>query len=285
MCQPGQIVVGLGSSPKSLFSFRKTPDIAIAPSSPASALASAPGPAPMYAGGWGLGGAGPSTSASPFQSFRARLEDVPVCNIVPTGLGMQDLVDIKWLIDGSHANLFIANYRPPSSSSSYAAAAAGAEAEAEAAPLVKVVVKMLKKESMDKSVARKEFEMEVGILSRVSSPHVVKLLGVGASPRPFMVLEWLSKGTLSALLSQNLSVSDFFRRPVFPKRVLYTHILNLAECLRYLHEDVGGPGSQTCIVHRGEPCMGVCVCLFQHFSHLVSFSLFISLSLSFRYQA
>jgi serine/threonine protein kinase len=168
------------------------------------------------------------------QSFRYRLEELPVFNVIPVGLSLETFRDVKWMVDGSHANLFIANMMTP------------------AGP-IKVVVKMLKKESVENPMARREFDMELSILSRVRSPNVVRILGAGKAPRPFMVLEWLAKGTLSAQLAQNQSVSDFFRRPTFTRKALYAHARDLAQCLQFLHEDFN---AEACIVHRGQsPCL------------------------------
>ena len=108
----------------------------------------------------------------------------------------------------------------------------------------KVVIKMLKKESVESPVARREFEMELNLLVRLDSPHTIRILGAGKAPRPFMVLEWLSKGTLSAHLSQNKSVSEFFRRPPFNKATLLRNVQSLDTSLHKKRSSAKQAGGQ-----------------------------------------
>ena len=200
----------------------------------------------------------PSAAPSPLQSFRFRLEEMSVVNQIPIGLQMELFKDVKWLADGSHANLFTANMvvapdselAVGSSNSSSNSSSSSSRSSPQPQPqTVKVVVKMLKKESLDNPLARREFDVEFNILSRVRHSSVVRILGAGKSPRPFLVLEHLSKGTLSMQLAQNQSVSEFFRRPTFTKKALYSHARDLALCLYHLQE---GCHAEACVIHRGE---------------------------------
>lgn len=60
-----------------------------------------------------------------------------------------------------------------------------------------VILKIIKIERLNSEVALSEFEMEANVLSRVHHPNIIKLLGSGVDPRPFLVLEYLQGGTLS----------------------------------------------------------------------------------------
>jgi hypothetical protein len=42
-------------------------------------------------------------------------------------------------------------------------------------------------------VAVHEFDVEHGILVRVSHPHIIKIMGAGRIPRRFVVLEYLGR--------------------------------------------------------------------------------------------
>ena len=75
-----------------------------------------------------------------------------------------------------------------------------------------VIIKLIKAERVNNPVSLSEFEMEASVLSCVSHPHIVRLLGSGhiessptsstpipanAIPRRFLVLELLDGGSLS----------------------------------------------------------------------------------------
>ena len=89
-------------------------------------------------------------------------------------------------------------------------------------------------------------DVELAALSRVSHPNIIRLLGSGVSPRRFLVLEYLSGGSLAAILAKNqqsssatassiLSASRFFRRPTFTYSMLLSKARDIAEALNFLH--------------------------------------------------
>ena len=117
---------------------------------------------------------------------------------------------------------------------------------------IKVVIKMIKEKALKNPVAIHEFEMEHGILSRLSHPNILRILGAGTDPRKYLVLEYLSKGTLQKLLSKNNVeaqgfASRLFRRPSFTYSALLSKSLELANAMDYLHSRC----SKDClIIHR-----------------------------------
>ncbi len=68
---------------------------------------------------------------------------------------------------------------------------------------------------MNNSVAIAEFDSEEQVLSRVRHPNIIRLLGSGTTPRKFLVLELLSKGSLSQKLGLRSDLSAQAYRPHF----------------------------------------------------------------------
>lgn len=99
---------------------------------------------------------------------------------------------------------------------------------------------------MNNRVALHEFEMEYNVLSRVSHPNIIKLLGSGQIPRRFIVLEYLEKGTLfrhlaSSNNSRGKSAVLTGASKLFPRKLptTFSSALNkalaVAKALDYLH--------------------------------------------------
>lgn len=71
--------------------------------------------------------------------------------------------------------------------------------------LTPVIIKMIRADRVGSSVAVSEFDTEEQLLSNMSHPNIVQLLGSGKYPRKFLVLELLDGGTLShALLGSSV---------------------------------------------------------------------------------
>ena len=136
--------------------------------------------------------------------------------------GPEDFAGLSLLCRGSRADIFTATLR-----------ATGA----------RVVVKMLREDCLEEPLARQEFVVEQGLLARISHPNVVRLLGMGTQPRPFLVLEWLSGGTLTSKLR---SQRYFFNRKMSFQEVL-ENLKELAEALDYMHMRAH---PDACILHR-----------------------------------
>ncbi|KAF5733177.1 putative Kinase APK1B chloroplast [Tripterygium wilfordii] len=83
---------------------------------------------------------------------------------------------------------------------------------------------------------------EIGMLSSLSSTHIIKFLGTSHNQKLLLVTEFMSNGSLHDLLH-----SSSFPPPPWPKRVEIA--LQIANAVRFLHE--GGCGGKSgVIVHR-----------------------------------
>jgi len=127
--------------------------------------------------------------------------DIPVATPAPDNLTLQDFSEIKHIADGSNANVFLAKFlgikylsSVDFSSNIYFSRIPPGEA---------VVIKMIKEDVQADPVAVHEFDIEHGILSRLNHPYIIKLVGAGRLPRRFIVLEYLGRGSLNTLLTQN----------------------------------------------------------------------------------
>jgi len=116
-----------------------------------------------------------------------------------------------------------------------------------------VVVKTLRPECQDTSIAINEIEAEVGVHSRLNHPNVVTLIGAGWTSKKvrFIVLERLDGGTLTQKLGYNNRIRDRRKRFFKDKRIPYLHVLrcarSLACALQYCNEEAI-PG--TMVLHR-----------------------------------
>ena len=161
-------------------------------------------------------------------SFPVALIPAKIC--VPDDLTLDSLTDLKHIADGSNSNIFTGKL-------------AGQD----------VIVKVVKDAVKDNPIGIHEFDVEHGILSRVSHPHIIRLLGAGRVPKRFLVLEHLSGGSLASILAQNQSKPGFaqklFRRPSFTYGNLLTKARDIASALNFLHKKchVGAT-----IIHRGK---------------------------------
>lgn len=166
----------------------------------------------------------------PVDAFAYPVADIPVSCIVPDNLQMEHFSDLQHITDGSNANIFLANLNGE-----------------------KVIIKMIKEEVQLDQVAVHEFDVEHGMLSRISHPNIIKLMGAGRVPRRFIVLEYLGGGSLSSILSHNQAkpgiAQKLFRRPSFTYHILLSRAKDMADALEFLNSTCH-PGAT--IIHRGE---------------------------------
>jgi serine/threonine protein kinase len=156
--------------------------------------------------------------------------EVPICNAFPDYLSSSDFTDVRLMTDGSNSNIFLAQYEDRS-----------------------VIIKMIKFEKQSDPWAIYEFNLELNILMRLSHPNIVKVLGAGRAPRKFIVLEWLTGGSLTDVLPQfadseevlqvndyNGSSTDIVEQRISnPPMKEYLDLgLSIAEALHYLHSHV-----------------------------------------------
>eukprot|EP01033_Poteriospumella_lacustris_P013497 gene13497-9657_t len=209
----------------------------------------------------------------PARSFHFPIKDIPVkdaLDSIPRDLVLASTVvcgdfeysftDIAHVADGSHAHIFLASLHRTAVHSTATAAAAAADKGSR--PLSsrsrvhsqRVVVKMMTENALRERVACQEFAIEFGTLARVQHPHIIRLLGAGHAPRPFLVLEHLAGGTLYKILDATQQtwgsasgLQRLFRKPSFTYTALLRTALALAEACEYLHYRVH-PGAM--ILHR-----------------------------------
>ena len=167
----------------------------------------------------------------PALSFHYPVADMPVKYHVPDNLTLDNFSDVQHLADGSNSNVFLARLKGQ-----------------------QVVIKLIKEEVVDNPIVVQEFEQEYGMLARMDHPHVIKVLGAGQVPRPFIVLEHLGGGSLEDMLQlsqekQSGSIASMlFRKPTFTYDSLLLRARSMAEALDYLHR-LCHPGAT--IIHRG----------------------------------
>jgi serine/threonine protein kinase len=120
---------------------------------------------------------------------------------------------------------------------------------------VKVVIKMIKQDLEYNELVRKEFDIEYWMLSRVSHPNIIKVIGSGESPRKFIVLEYLSGGTLKRLLEEKpgKSLLSMFSNTGIPLKDVLEYAKSLASALDHLHREVCIGAT---VIHRGLSSIG-----------------------------
>ena len=116
-----------------------------------------------------------------------------------------------------------------------------------------VVVKTLKPECQDVSIAMNEIEGELAVHARLNHPHIVTLVGAGTTSKGvrFVVMERLDGGTLTQMLGYDTRIRDRRRRFWKRKQFAFVDVLriarSIAEAMTYCHEEAV-PG---CVVlHR-----------------------------------
>ena len=93
------------------------------------------------------------------------------------------------------------------------------------------------------------------MLSRVSHPNIIKVIGSGESPRKFIVLEYLSGGTLKRLLEEKpgKSLLSMFSNTGIPLKDVLEYAKSLASALDHLHREVCIGAT---VIHRGLSSIG-----------------------------
>ena len=113
-----------------------------------------------------------------------------------------------------------------------------------------VAVKMLRPNILVKNrkVAIQEMNLECQILCKVDHPNIIRIFGAGEVPRKFLMMEYLSGGTLDSLLKQNQELSNALHtQPGLPWLSSLDIAMELASALQYLHDEVH-PSAR--IIHR-----------------------------------
>jgi hypothetical protein len=166
----------------------------------------------------------------PTSHFSFPVKDIPPKYFISDDLTLNDFTQLKHIGDGSNANILLGRYNNE-----------------------RIIIKMIKESQIHNSIAIHEFDLEHGMLCRLQHPNIIKILGAGRFPRRFIVLEYLSQGTLNSLLMKNQEqpgfTSKLFRKPSFTYHELLVRAKEIADAFDYLHRrsHIGA-----CMIHRGK---------------------------------
>mmetsp|Transcript_30049 Transcript_30049/g.28719 ORF Transcript_30049/g.28719 Transcript_30049/m.28719 type:complete len:718 (+) Transcript_30049:221-2374(+) len=158
-----------------------------------------------------------------FDSYHFSIDNLPTMRIIDFNVSLDEISGMAFLTEGSNSHIFKATWKNQS-----------------------VIVKMLQAKKVHDPMARKEFEVEKEILSKINHPHIIEILGAGMVPRPFIILERLTD------ISQLLDL-DPSRKPSLFRRqaVTYSELLEMArgltDALNYLHSELH---PDAMIIHR-----------------------------------
>jgi serine/threonine protein kinase len=143
---------------------------------------------------------------------------MPRLKEIPINLTMDDFTDVRHFADGTNASVFLVKWKGEL-----------------------CIVKMIKEEKDGDPVASHEFDVEHGLLERVTHPNIVNILGAGEAPRRFLLLEYLSGGTMKGLMDSKA------RKKAFSFKEALVRGRELALALQHLHSSLG---NGVVLVHR-----------------------------------
>ena len=107
---------------------------------------------------------------------------------------------------------------------------------------------MLQTEKSSNLVAREEFRMESELLSRIKHPNIVRILGCGKLPRPFLILEKLRPmDSILDLHEHDNYLPTGRKRRFLTYQEILNHAKDLAEAFKYIHQDIH---PQAMLIHR-----------------------------------
>lgn len=180
--------------------------------------------------------------------YRPCLDDfiaqVPTLNLgIPTQLTHDDFLATKHFCNGSHSRIFKADMKVTSSPPTPAGdATTNGSQTSPTSSGRKVILKILSESSVQNEVAQKDFQVEIGILTRLYHPHLVNLLGYGSLKskmgdeysRSLIALECL----LGDTLAYHLGLKRSFHVQPFTKLRYFRIAKEFADALNYIHTQV-----------------------------------------------
>lgn len=136
--------------------------------------------------------------------------------------------DLKHIANGSNSNVYLGSFQNQ-----------------------KVIVKMIMQDVVNDQVTQHEFDIEYGMLARIDHKNIIKVLGSGSVPRRFIVIEYLSGGSLFQLLNKYQTkpslAQRLFRKPTFTYSQLLDRAKEMVNALLYMHQNCNGGAT---IIHR-----------------------------------
>ena len=166
--------------------------------------------------------------------FSHHIDDLPVLRNLNGMVDLDEMKDLEYLTEGSHSHIFSAHWKGQP-----------------------VIIKMLQADKADNAIAQYEFDIEAELLSRMDHPRVIRSLGSGKVPRPFIILERLKDA--SSFLDLNPAADDqrdarqirLFQAPSTKPALSLPQVLHvardLADALNYCHS---GLSKDAMIIHR-----------------------------------
>jgi serine/threonine protein kinase len=148
---------------------------------------------------------------------------LPVVRDIPQNVLLDDIQNIEFMAEGSCSHTYSATWKGTS-----------------------VVLKMIQVDKMRDQVALQEFKIERDLLMRLDHPGIVKILGCGTIPRPFIILERLIDFAKTLDLHHHNRPSMFRRRPYAYMESLRM-AKDIADALTYIHTQVHADAT---IIHR-----------------------------------
>ena len=146
---------------------------------------------------------------------------------VQTDVSADEFRDMEFLTEGSNSHVFSAKWRGQT-----------------------VIIKMLQVEKATNSVALNEFQVEVELLSRMNHRNVIRVLGAGKKPRPFIIIERLRcLNVMLGLDNAEGSAASFVGRQTatFTLMEVLRIAKDLADGLDYCHNTMD---RDAMIIHR-----------------------------------
>lgn len=156
----------------------------------------------------------------------------PVAPLTKIDSSLSDISQVKFLCKGSHSRIFKGLYKNQT-----------------------IIIKVMADSSVRKQIAQMEFKLEKDMLSRISHPNVIKIIGCGevssqqhvSYKRPLMVLEALTGGTLSHHLNKHTQMMNAnfagvdgatftHSKMPFTEAQILRIARQFADALHYLHE-------------------------------------------------
>jgi serine/threonine protein kinase len=166
-------------------------------------------------------------------NFSYHIDDMPVLRRINRQVDLDEMVNLEYVTEGCHSHIFSATWKG-----------------------LPVIIKMLQADKADNNIAQYEFDIEAELLSRMDHPRVIRSLGSGKVPRPFIVLERLRDASKFLDLNptddaDKQQLRMFQSAPPRTPQLTFPEVLqiakDLADALHYCHSEVH---PDAMIIHR-----------------------------------